>query len=412
MGTRVIIGNLVDGRRLQSLNVISGSWSDDIDSAEQLDCTLNLNHVVNAHLDLPNTLTPGKTFLAFIDTGLDNTGAKVLAAGPIWEVEYSRATGEMKITAKGMRSLFDHRFILPPVAKTYDVTRWTIPDPSDSTKTIPNPALTTSYSGISLGTIVKRLIQQAMSWPGGSLPIVLPADEADANVDHQRNYLGADFKEVGEAIDDLAGVIGGPESNFAPRLTSDRLGVEWVLQTGTVADPLIHSNNVTRWHVTAAASPVSDLTVSIDATDMGSNSWAVGGRQDDTVLVSRAVDDSLINAGYPLMEVLDSSHTSVSVQSTLDGYASGNLAFAKAPTSLWSFKVRANPVDRSGVRAGPQVGEYDVGDFVQLVFGDYDPEIGQGDPFIRQAQAVPLRIVGLSGDIAGDYVTISTQKVV
>jgi len=412
VGTRVIIGNLTDGRRLQSLNVISGSWEQGLDEPEQLDCVLNINHSVNASLDLPNTLTEGKAFLAFVDTGIDGTGTRILGAGPIWGVEYDRPSGEMKVTAKGLRSLFEHAYIMPPAAKAYDVTRWTIPDPADNTQFIPNPALTTSYAGISLGTIAKRLLQQWLTWPGATLPIVLPPDEADDNADHERNYIAPNFKSIGEAWDDLSGVIGGPEIALVPRFTPDLLGVEWVLRVGTVADPLLHSATVTRWNVTTPQSPVSKLSIRRDASNMASVAWATGGSQDNRVLISRAIDDTLINKGYPLMMTLDSSHSSVSEQPTLDGYTAANLLLSNAPRQEWKFSVRANPVDARGMKAGPQLGDYGVGDFVQLAFSKYDPRTGAGDPFVREYRAVPLRIVGMSGDVAGDYVDISTQPTI
>src|SRR6185369_14533175 len=101
------------------------------------------------------------------------------------------------------------------------------------------------------------------------------------------------------------------------------------MRVGTEQDPLLHSDRVIRWNVTTQQSPVSDLTVDFDASNLGSISWATGGRQDDEVLVARATDFTLTDQGYPLMEIVDTSHTSVSKQATLNGYAAGNLLTAK-----------------------------------------------------------------------------------
>jgi hypothetical protein len=412
MAPRFLLFNLIDGKRIVNLAPRAGTWSDDLDTPEAVQCTIGLNNPIVSKLDLPNLATTGKAGLAAIDTGLDGTGAYVLAAGPLWAAGYDKKGESLQLTGAGLGSLFGKRSILPPSAKTYDVTQWTVPDPSDTTKQMPNPALSSVYTGISLGTIMKRLVQQSLTWPGGSLPINFPADEADSDVDHERTYIAPDFKPVKEALDQLTGVIGGPEYNFLPRFNSDRTGIVWDMQIGTVADPLIHSQKVTRWNVTVKESPVSDLSVDYDASSMGSISWMLGGRQDDDVLVARAVDDTLTNQGYPLMEVVDTSHTSVSIQSTLDDYAAANLLISKTPTETWSFKVRAHPVDKEGRPAGAQLGDYGVGDFVQLAFSDFDRSSGRGDLFFRKKRLVPLRIIGLSGDAVGEYVTIKCAPVV
>lgn len=411
MGIRFFLFNLTDGQRLQELKVRDGSWSIDLDEADSLDCELRIDDPTNAKLNLPNSATVGKSGLAAIDTYGD--GTNVLAAGPLWQVTYDEPSKTVKLNAKGIRSFLDHRYILPPSARTANVTTWTIPDPSDTTKTMANPALASTYSGISLATIGKRLVAQMMAWPSGSLPIILPADEADANVDHQRTYEGVDFKPVGEALDDLTNLIGGPEFAFVPQFTSDRLAIQWVMLAGTIADPLIHSNRVTRWYVTADQSPITDLSVVFDASNMGSLAWVTGGRSSDDFLLARTTDSTLTDAGYPFMEVLDSSHTSVSVQTTLDGYAAGIIKGAKLPTENWSFSVKAHPVDENGQPAGPQLGDYAVGDFIQLVFNAYDPETGRGDLFFREKQIIPLRIVGISAsDALADVVRIQTAPVV
>lgn len=413
MGIRFILFNTTDGRRIVTLAVKDGSWSNDLDTPDSLECTLGLNNAIVAKLDLLNVASTGKASLAVVDTGLSGKDAYVLAAGPLWKVSYDRSAETIQLTGSGIGSLFGFRSILPLAALTADVTTWTIPDPSDTTKQMPNPALSTVYSGLSLGTIDKRLVEQAMSWPGGSLPINLPPEEtADDDEDHERTYLGADFKPVKEALDQNTQVLGGPEYAFVPRFNSDRTGLVYDMRVGTNEDPLLHSDRVVRWNVTTQQSPVSDLTVDFDASNLGSISWATGGRQDDEVLVARATDFSLTDQGYPLMEIIDTSHTSVSKQATLNGYAAGNLLIAKTPTETWSFKVRAHPVDARGNIAGPQLGDYAVGDFCQLAISDFNEETGRGDRLFRKKRLVPLRIIGLSSDAVGDFVTVKCAPVV
>jgi hypothetical protein len=219
-----------------------------------------------------------------------------------------------------------------------------------------------------------------------------------------KTYEGTDFKPVGEALTDITNLVDGCELNFAPRFTSDKLGVEWVLQTGTVEQPLIFSMSEPVWNVTVPGTPVSNLTIDEDASALGSIGWESGGRASDDVLVARSYDSSLVDAGYPLMELIDSSHTDVVEQATLDSYAQTLVVRGRTPGDSWSFTVQAHPLDDQGGLAGPQLGGYNVGDYCRLVFEAFDGV--HGDPYIPGG-SYRQRIVGLKGDEVGNTVDIT-----
>lgn len=403
--TRYIIGDLRTGRQIEKLPVMTGPWDDRLDTAETITVKVDLQDPDVRNLGLRNASTLAKSYLGVVE------GDVIVACGPIWTFTYDRDAATIDLGAAGLGSYYDHRLILPLLAASIGVDQWTIPDPSDSTRTIPNPALTSSYTGLWLGTIAKRLVQQAHTWTGGNLPVVFQADEADGDADHERNYLGADFKPVGEAIQDLSNVEDGPETNFQPRFTTDRLGVEWVMQVGTVAQPLLFSPQRPQWNLTVPQSPVSKFTIDGDASKMGSWSWQTGGRQSDDVLVARAYDPALVDAGFPLMDVLDTSHTSVSKQSTLDGYAKAGALLGKQLTETWSFTVEAFPTDEEGNPAGPQLTAWNVGDFCDLTVAKYDEETGAGDPYLTEGGKFPLRIIGRSGDEKGTTVKVQCAPI-
>lgn len=409
--TRYILGDLRTGNRILDLPVIAGPWESRIDTAETISVTIDMQNPDAQLLNLRNTAAASKTFLAVVEGVAD--GEFITAAGPIWTHAYDRDTASLQLGAKGMWSLFNHRLILPLLAGTLPITAWTVPDPADNTKTIPNPNLTTSYTGQWLGTIAKRLVAQAVSWTGGGLPIVLPSEETSTNADHDREYIGADFKSVGEAIQELSQVDGGPEIQFVPQFKPGKLGVQWVMRVGSAAQPLLFGNTQPRWDLTVKESPMSGFHIDQDATGMGSLSWATGGRSSDDVLVSRAYNSTLVDLGYPLMEVLDSSHSSVSKQSTLDGYAAQNLMNAQQPSETWSFTVESYPSDVDGNPAGPQLGSFAVGDFCQINLAGFQPatetQAMVGDPYLQQAGPYLNRITGMTGDETGLSVQLTTQ---
>ena len=396
--TRYIIGNLRTGRRILDLPVLAGPWDNRILTAGSVSVTVDYNDPDVRALQLGNTAAPAQAFLAVVE------GDNIMEAGPIWTRNYDRDAGTMTLGAKGMGSYFNYRLVLPLLAATVGVDQFTVPDPSDASKTMANPALTSSYAALSLGTIAKRLVQQARSWTGGDVPIVFQDDEAGV---HEKNYLGLDFKAVMEAVEDLGNLENGPEFAFQPRFTADKLGVEWLFRTGTNAQPLVTSASVPLWSVTAPQSPVSGFYTSEDGSRLLSLGWQVGGRQEDKVLVARSFDSSLVDAGFPLMEGVDSSHSSVSQQGTLDAYAAAMVRAGLSPYELWGFKAKARPLDERGRPAGPQIGQFRVGDFADLAFDAWDSETGRGDPHLTAAAVYRHRIVGLSGDELGDTLSVA-----
>ena len=398
--TEYFIGNFATGRRIQSLPVMTGPWNDRLYTAEQVTATVDMNDAEVQGLDLDNSATPGQAFL-IVEEGHEE--GPQLRGGPIWTSEYDHDNRTMTLGALGAASYYDHRMIIPLLAMTADVSTWTIPDPADATKTIPNPALSTVFNGLSLGTQAKRLVEQSRLFTGGNVPIVFPADELD---DRTQTYLGADFKPVWEAINDLMDRENGPEVKFVPRYTANRDGVEWEMRIGTIAQPLLTSTTIPLWDATVKESPILNLRMKKDATKLGSLAWFTGGRQADDVLVSRAYDPTLVQAGFPLLETVDSSHSTVSAQSTLDGYAVRAVRMGRYASSVWSFSLQMYPVDADGFQAGPQFGDYQVGDFCDIYICPSDAETGAGIPLKPGGGTFRMRIIGLSGDEKGDLVKV------
>jgi hypothetical protein len=113
---------------------------------------------------------------------------------------------------------------------------------------------------------------------------------------------------------------------------------------------------------------VSGLTITENASDVASLAWLTGGASSESLLVSRSYDATLPGFGFALFETLDSSHSSVEYQSTLDDYAAEQTLYGRGPTELWKFKAEWAAV--AGVN---------VGDYVTLVFDDSAPPIHAGE---------------------------------
>ena len=390
---RWFIADLRTGRQFLDIQVMENStWSRALNTAESVTAVLDMQDPATIALRPRQTMTPGRTILAVA------AGDEILAAGPIWAHAYGRDRKTVTLTALGFWSYFDHRYLLPVVAATADVNTFIVPDPSAAGKTKPNSALATNLDNLEYGTIAKRWVQQAQAWTGGHVPVVFEDDRLGT---HERNHDAVDFKNIGTLLTQLSQLEDGPDIRFKPRFTADRLGIEALLQTGTDADPLLAGNAVHSWTVGVPGSTISGLQVDADATHLAGIAWASAGRSVDSVLVSRSTDTTLTDQGFPLFETLDTSHSTVVQQSTLDGYTREAVTLGRSALETWTFTAEA--------ARQPYLGAYWEGDWCDITLPAYDADLGVGDPYLFEGGKVRRRITALSGNAKGLTVNITTQ---
>ena len=354
----VLVGELRTGRRLVALPYVGGSWSIAAGSAGDITVKLptraaeyqRLTPVLTGGLwpsldvypsedtfpravvtrwvpgssprgDIRGATEPTRTFLAVM------AGDRVVEAGPIW----SRTEGDdgtLELRALGLRSLWDHRLVLNHLTNMQQAGA------------IASSSL--SYSGLSLGTIAKRLVQEAQAHTGGSLPVVFPADESGTST---RTYPGFELATVGQRLSELSEVDGGPEIEFQPRLTADRTGVEWVMRIGTTARPQLWQSGLD-WMVDTSVprGNLGGLSIKEDASATVNRAFAKGAGTDEATVISvPSTDAARLAAGYPLLESRGSvGGDGGTYQDNVTRHAAGDLAANVRPWQTWSLKV---PVD-------------------------------------------------------------------
>lgn len=358
--TQWFIGSLRTGAITNYLPVSSGSWEIEVNGAGSIRASLPMTDPDVQAINLRNTATVGKTFLAVAENGV------ILNAGPIWTHTYNRDDGRLELGATGLWGYYDYRSVLPMLK------------PSDTDPT----GLDTDYLGLSAGTVAKRLVQQAQQENGGTLPIVFQ-DDVSGSVEY--SWEGAALSTVADALNDLTAVV---DVDFFPRFTSDRSGIEWVLRTGTEASPQLSSQSVQTWDLSVPKSTVKGLQVTVSGTRLAGRVWETG-----SSAFARYDNTSLINQGYPLLEQIDGTHNDELDPVVLAGYARDAVRVGTKPTELWSFEVQAD--------AQPFVGAYRTGDWCTVKIGD--------DPFIARG-AYSRRITNMSGDHDGRWVSITTGE--
>lgn len=335
------------GRRIVPLDVEADSWSDPLNAVPTIEATVPLDVMEAELLELRTTGAPIRSAL-----GVERDG--FVLAGPITSVEYDRDGGTATLSARGIERVLDDRNVLPPLAYTIPVSQWVLPDPENPAGTIPNPALATTLAGLDHGSIMRALVAQAMSVPGGALPIDLQAPRGGFR---QQTYKGVDFKSVASAISDLRTQEGGADATFVARIV-DGAQVRWTLETGTEDAPRLASPIAQRVDVSTGQEGVSGLKIELDGSSVASVVWATGGRTDAVPLTSRQSSTALTDAGYPLTEADAGAYNSVSVQSTLDAHARSRLALGRGATEVWSFDLL--------IDEAPAFGDYRPGDFFDV----------------------------------------------
>lgn len=359
-------GGLVD-----EFGMKDASWSETANQAETVSVVIDLDSGSEGGRDWRNLGTEWKHSIA-----LDFHGR--LLGGPIMPHNFDNDKGELKLTVRGGRILFTRHSILPVAA---------MPPRSP---TLPNgdldTTLDTTLAGFDLGTIAKKIGEQACLWPGRDYPIDWPADRAGT---HEKTYAAIDRKKVEAAWTDLSRLENGPDIRLA--LVRDGADAfRWRFQSGTQQQPRLQGDDVFAWELGMGSS----LQVQTNPTMMGSLAWSQGGRSDDKALVRGQYDSTLVDAGYPLLEIETDASVNTVDPDTLNSQNAEALRTAKKPWEFWSFKVRA---DRS-----PFPYEYGPGSLI-AVNVTKDTKVSGG--YVAPG-TYPRRIAGLSGGL-DEWITIT-----
>lgn len=316
---RVLLHETITGDPVTELEFSAAAWSTGICRADTVDIT-----------------TPGYTgrslypFMVpkkFTVTVVEDDG-RVRAAGVLGIPEGNTdrdGIHRVKFPGKGPERLYEERYVLP-------YPYW----PLINSAGFPIASRDTRITGVEYGTMMKRLYQQAMSHPGGAIPV---AWEPDRPGTREKGWFAVDGKGVQEAVEDISQLMGGVEWDWVPQLDeNDRLN--WAFVTGTDDEPELTSSFWHTWQVGGEDPSIRGLGIKVSPEFMCQTAIFSGGKDDDRVMLARATGTDLIEAGVPLSEVWDSSHSSVSEQVTLDQWAAKRRAEGEAPVQYWSFDVR------------------------------------------------------------------------
>lgn len=369
----ITVHETVSGRRLEALSASAWSWRRQVSGAGALSVAVPMTQDT-VGMDLRTLLAPWRTSLALSDS----TTGRVIAAGPIYARRWDADSYRLEISCADLWDIFKLRLVLDP-----SVNSWSTGSVLGQDGTWPG-AWSMSLTG-SMADIARGLLASTLR--AGPLPIVLPPITGG---DRTRTYGGPDFATVAARLEELTQVIGGPEIIFHPRLVEGSTAVSWHMLTGS-PELVVATHS---WDARRRAVPLVDITVEEDASDMVGDSWARGGSQDDRTLIAHHHDRWLEDAGWPLLQAADTSHSSVSDLSTLGAWAQSATQMRAHSTEVVQLKARRR--DEAG---------YALAD--ALTPGDHI-HLRHEDPYLGSS-VIDLKALELSGD-QGEWVTVSCRE--
>lgn len=351
---RALLFETVTGNPVRDLETSDWSYDTGILAQDNLQITVPAYTPQAATLSLTELLVRDKHSIALIDDSV--VGVRTVpAAGPVVSAPPTEDAGGKnvyEVECKGIERLLEWRHI-----RLYP--GWPLLNASGK----PTGTYDQAFTNVAYGTIMKKLIAESEKFAGGALPITYEADRA--GVHSKSTYKAIDGKPILEAMDQLAELDDGVEYDFQPYIDEfDR--IQYRLVTGTDSERII-SNGVQRlWNIGGKSPDVRNYERFPDPTPVITDSMFTGGKDEDRVLLAAGENHAPLTEGFPRAELWDSSHSTVSRQATLQGWANG--ALGSIPDRI-SFDVRTKLAH--GIRHGDKAtliakGHWDLPD------GKYD----------------------------------------
>lgn len=303
---------------------ISGSWS--------VRPTLDTRSI--SKRDLTELSTPWYWSWAIVQ------GDRIHQAGPVMGETFQDGDTSTTINGVGLWTLFkDKRVLVNATRTSVGVITGTDADVAFGTGTVSDKGgpIPVANRNLSLHTIAKRIIENELAKPGGTLPIDLPTDIAGASV---RTFQGPDLASSGQKLFDLTQVAGGPEIEFIHRFTDGS-------KTAIRHQMLIGNSRLGQLgyaHAWATGRAITKLGFDNDGSQMTSRDWDRGEGFDRNVKTGFAEQLDGVTTGSfltrPLLETVGQLHTNNGNQAELDSYAAADVLNGQTATLVLDVEVR------------------------------------------------------------------------
>lgn len=288
----------------------------------QFDRRVNTDGSIKVTLPVQDPSFPTVTLMRAVTTPWRfsiavSIGTFVLAYGPLMTYKFSQRADTVDLGAGSIWSIFNRRLCYSGAAITSPVSMATSMDG------VYGP---TSLQGVARGMVSDSIGRGT----GFELPIDLPAAIAGTTT---QNYPIFDMASVGTRLKDLTAQSGGPDIDWSPYF-SDASHIRVTMRIGT--PDLAQVGNTLIWD---DVSGIVEADVDSSGANMTTSVFTKGNATDRASQIAYTTNTALIAAGWPQLETFDTSHSSVTDFTVLQGYSDEGVAFNKAPEEVWTVTV-------------------------------------------------------------------------
>lgn len=347
-----------------NLHPVSASWGITINENESFDFEFKKSSLptVGKHW-----LTPWWAGIVLRWNGIP------IVAGPI-NARPTQNFNNIKVTCGGIRSILAKRLIIN------ELSSWESLEDKDFVN-----AWTIQWSGLSYGTIAKRVVEKAMQKPGGGLPIRFPVPDQEETDDlqldirkrpHTRTYHGFNVQNnyCNDILTELSTTENGPDIMFRP-VMFDESHVGWEMWTGlNDKQPQIYQDTVTVWDTTADFGYVPEIELQESGSDQAFRWFGVGGGSGGGTLIRMAQNLSKTAQGYPLLEGTAVQGDSLN-PAVIQGHANESLRANDELMHQLNATVRADAANSLGTYWPGEATKLILKDWIGLPDGETDSKI-------------------------------------
>lgn len=261
-------------------------------------------------------LTPGDFGMA-VCYGSGTPSDYIAQAGPIWTHRMQSESPALRaVNGAGLWSLFNARVQIP--------STWT-PDMG-----LGDSRAVATYTG-SYHDIAAQIIANAVA--RGPIPVDVPPLIGGTE---SMTYQGYDLTSAGQRLQELTQLDGGPDIYFRPYFaTASTVRWEAVIGSPTIANggnPLLfdHGSNLVQ------------ALDTVDGTKRARRTFVKGNGSQAAIQWAFAQDVAAITGGALLLETVDTSHSDVTDQATLDAIATADQMLNGLSVETWDVTARVD----------------------------------------------------------------------
>ncbi|HEX3778444.1 MAG TPA: hypothetical protein VHX38_02170 [Pseudonocardiaceae bacterium] len=293
----------------------SPTWDQQINQQCSIGFTTPVGHKGGLSAQtLRTVVTPGD-FGAAMCYGTGTASDHIAQGGPNWTTQLlSENPAMLKISGAGMWSVLNARVQIP--------STWTTSMGLADSRSI------ATYTG-SYHDIACQIISNAVA--RGALPIDVPPL---AGGTQSMTYNGFDLISAGQRLQELTQLDGGPDIYFRPYFAAANV-IRWEAVIGNptitnTGNPLLfdHGSNLVQCLPTA------------DGTKRALRTFVKGNGTEAAIAWAFAQDVAAITGGKLLLEMVDTNHSDVTDQTTLNAIATADQGLNGKPVETWDATAR------------------------------------------------------------------------